>query len=209
MWTPSVLAVETPAGPMDAGSGRRRGFSLAEILIAVAIVAVVAAVVIPVTFGRIDQASINRQASTLSTLAQATMSYHDQVGMWPSSLTQLTTAPTTSSTNLCGNTMAAKDVAKWLGPYVSFPITGDISIEGNTITAALARSPSGVATAGVLQIQMIFAGPATSPPTTMTSIQTLLDTDSDPATGVIRWTSNTVGGITTVTMTYNLPITGC
>jgi prepilin-type N-terminal cleavage/methylation domain-containing protein len=185
---------------MPMNGHRRRAFSLMEILVAVALMVVLAAIVIPTVSGRVDDASNQRQASTLTTLAQATMTYHDQVGMWPSSLTQLTTAPTAGATNLCGNTMAAKDVARWLGPYVNFPISGNIAIEGNTILAALVRNPAASASPGVLQIQVQFP---TS--TVRAAIQTLLDTDSDPLAGVIQWT----GSDPTVTMTYNLPITGC
>jgi hypothetical protein len=156
--------------------------------------------VIPTTFGRVSDASIDRQASTLSTLAQAAMTYHDQVGMWPSSLTQLTTAPAPGATNLCGNTMAAKDTARWLGPYVNFAIAGNISLESNTILAALVRNPAGSSAPGVLQIQLQFPDASVR-----TGIQSILDTDVDPLTGVIRWS----GVDPTVTLTYNLPITGC
>ena len=112
-------------------------------MICLAIMVIVGAFVVPMAVGRLNNASYDRQASTPAMLAQATMTYHDQVGMWPSSLTQLSTQPTAGATNLCGNTMAAKDVAKWLGPYVNFSITGNISIEGNTIVAALVRNPRG------------------------------------------------------------------
>jgi prepilin-type N-terminal cleavage/methylation domain-containing protein len=183
-----------------ATQAKHKAFSLVEILVAVAIVTIVAAFVIPMVFSRVSDASIDRQASTLTTLAQATMTYHDHVGMWPSSLTQLTTAPAPGATNLCGNAMAAKDTARWLGPYVNFAIAGDISIEGNTILAALVRSPSASAAPGVLQIRLQF--PESSVRTTM---QTLLDTDGDPLAGVIRWS----GTDPTVTLTYNLPVTGC
>ena len=185
---------------IDTNPGRRRGFSLAEILVAVTITVVLAALVIPMVVARVGDASINRQSSTLTTLAQATMTYHDHVGMWPSSLTQLTTAPTAGALNLCGNAMAAKDVAKWLGPYVSFSIAGDISLEGNSILAALVRNPAASAAPGLLQIQMQYPDSDVR-----TTIETQLDTDADNTTGVIRWT----GSDPTVTLTYNLPITGC
>ena len=99
-----------------------------------------------------------------------------------------------------GRLKEAKDVARWLGPYVNFQISGNISIEGNTILAALVRSPAGVATAGVLQIQEQF--PTL---TVRTALQTMLDTDADPLAGTIRWT----GADPTATLTYNLPVSGC
>ena len=182
------------------GAGRKNGFSLVEILAALVITVVVAAFVIPMAFGKISDASVDRQSATLTMLAQATMTYHDQVGMWPGSLKQLTTVPAAGDLNLCGNAMAAKDVAKWQGPYVSFPITGDISIEGNTILAALARNPAASSAPGELQISLEFTTTAIA-----TSIQTKLDTDASSSTGVIQWT----GSDPNVVVTYNLPVTGC
>ena len=146
---------------MTTARERRRGFSLMEILVAVTIMVIVAAFVIPMTFGRVSDASIERQASTLTTLAQATATYHDQVGMWPSALSQLTTAPVVGATNLCGNTMAAKDVARWLGPYVNFSISGNIAIESNTILAALVRDRPGRGRPGCCRFRCSFR-PSTS-----------------------------------------------
>ena len=101
----------------------RVGFTLAEVLVSVIVVAIMAAVVIPVIFGRINDSSIRRKATTLSVLAQAIMTYHDNVGMWPSTLTQLTTKPVAgTSTNICAGAMANKDVARWYGPYLSTPV---------------------------------------------------------------------------------------
>jgi len=119
------------------------------------------------------------------------------MGSWPSSLTQLVTQPAVGDHNICGGSLAAKDVARWLGPYVTMPIpsTG-IVIGGATISTALAEvttsSPS------VLQISMSNAGQ-----TALTDIQNMLDNDSDPNAGTIRWNT------TTFVLTYNLPITGC
>jgi prepilin-type N-terminal cleavage/methylation domain-containing protein len=178
-----------------------RGFTLAEVLVSVAILAILAAVVVPAVFGRVTDANNRRKAATLSMLAQAVLTFHDHVGMWPSSLVQLTTAPAPNANNACSLPMAAKDTARWLGPYVALaiPSTG-LVIDKDTIRVALTRSPAGVATAGVLQISMQY--PVSD---TRNAIQDILDTDTDSTTGAIRWT----GTDPLKTLTYSISITGC
>src|SRR5205085_6040426 len=80
----------------------RRAFTMTEILVGVALAAILGAIVIPTVFGRIADANIQRKASTLSTIAQALMTFHDQVGMWPDSLTKLIKAPAPGKLNICG-----------------------------------------------------------------------------------------------------------
>jgi prepilin-type N-terminal cleavage/methylation domain-containing protein len=179
----------------------RRGFTLTEVLVCVAIIAILAAVVVPAVFGRVTDANNRRKAATLSMIAQAVMTFHDHVGMWPSSLVQLTTGPAPNANNLCTLPMAAKDTARWLGPYVALgiPSTG-LVIEKDTIRVSLTRSPSGSAAVGVLQISMQY--PVSD---TRNAIQDILDTDTDSNTGAIRWT----GTDPLKTLTYNISITGC
>jgi general secretion pathway protein G len=175
----------------------QRGFTLVEVLVSVLVVAIMAVVVIPVVFGRLNDSSIRRKATTLGVLAQAIMTYHDNVGMWPSSLVQLTTKPVAGiDVNICSGAMAAKDVARWYGPYVSLviPSTG-LTIDHDVILAPLVRQ-----SATNLQIQMQFPDPDTR-----TQIDAMLDTTLGGAGGIIQWT----GVDPTVTLTYNLPIVGC
>lgn len=174
----------------------RSGLTLVEILVGVAVAAILAAFVIPTVSGRLTDAAERREASDLTTLAQAINTYHDQVGAWPSTLTQLVTQPSVGDLNICGGSLAAKDVNRWLGPYVTMPIpsTG-IVIGGSTISNTLSEvttsSPS------VIQISLTNVSSAT-----FTDIQNMLDNDASSTTGTIRWDGSSV-------LTYNLPIAGC
>ena len=172
---------------------RRRGFSLAEIAVAVALVAILAAVVIPSAYGSLRDASIRRKASTLSMLAQAIMTYHDHVGMWPKTLVELTTKPVAGTDqNICSTAMANKDVARWYGPYVGTPISATgLILDDDTVRAAL-----GYPTTTNLQIKMEF-------PTadTRQQIGLLLDGDTSSTAGIIQSSGSQ--------LTYNLPIVGC
>src|SRR5438105_15722792 len=103
-----ILGRVRSAGPT--GIRRPLGFTLTEILTAILLLAILAAVTVPTLFGRVSEASTRRKASTLSMLGQAIMTYHDHVGMWPSSLVQLTTKPAVGDLNICGGSLATKDV---------------------------------------------------------------------------------------------------
>jgi prepilin-type N-terminal cleavage/methylation domain-containing protein len=176
---------------------RRAGFTLAEVLVSVLVVAIMAAVVIPVVFGRVNDSSIRRKATTLGVLAQAIMTYHDNVGMWPSTLVQLTTKPVAGTdVNICVGAMANKDVARWYGPYIATPVpAGGLTIDRDVILAPLVRQ-----SATNLQIQVQYPDLDTR-----TAIDAMLDTSLGGGAGVIQWT----GVDPTVTVTYNLPIVGC
>lgn len=173
----------------------RSAFTLTEILVAVAIGAILAAVIIPTVSGRLTDATERREASDLTTLAQAIETYHDHMGSWPSSLTQLVTQPSVGALNICGGSLAAKDVARWLGPYVTMaiPATG-IVIGGATISTTLTEVTS--SSPSVIQIALSGEGQDA-----FDAIQNMLDNDVNAATGTIRGDANT--------LTYNMPIVGC
>ncbi len=175
----------------------RAGFTLVEVLVSVIVVAIMAAVVIPVIFGRINDSSIRRKATTLGVLAQAIMTYHDNVGMWPSTLTELTTKPIAGTDlNICSGAMANKDVARWYGPYLATPVpSAGLVIDKDVILAPLVKL-----SATNLQIQVQYPDADTR-----TAIDAMLDGDGSATTGVIRWS----GVDPTMIMTFNLPIVGC
>jgi prepilin-type N-terminal cleavage/methylation domain-containing protein len=178
-------------------STRRPGFTLVEVLAAVLIVAVMAAVIIPVVFGRINDSAIRREATTFGVLAQAIMAYHDNVGMWPSTLVQLNTKPVAGTdVNICGGAMSNKEVARWYGPYLATPVPASgLVIDRDVVLNTLVRQ-----SATNLQIQVQFPDNDTR-----TAIDAMLDSELGALVGVIRWS----GSDPTVTVTYNLPIVGC
>lgn len=61
----------------------RRGFTLIEIVIAVAIVAVFAAAISPMVFRHLEDAKVSKGQSETETIATAILSYYKDVGKWP------------------------------------------------------------------------------------------------------------------------------
>lgn len=73
--------------------GRRSGFTLIEMMIVIAVIAILVGVVLPQFRGAQDEANINRARSELRTLATAVESYYiHNSNALPSALSSLTTA---------------------------------------------------------------------------------------------------------------------
>lgn len=68
---------------MNWNHGDRRGFTLIEIVIAVAIVAIIAAAISPMVFRHLEDAKVSRAQSETETIATAVLSYYKDTGSWP------------------------------------------------------------------------------------------------------------------------------
>src|SRR3954462_1496130 len=101
---------------------RRMGFTLAEVLVAVTIIAVLAAVLMPTVRGRLQEGYEDAIVSEFTNLSTAVNAYRQDVGHYPPELYYLTSVPT-SPHDFCGRTLMPDDSAKWRGPYVSRIIT--------------------------------------------------------------------------------------
>lgn len=105
---------------MNAGR-KRRGFSLAEILVAIAIVAVVAAVVIPSIGGQLRSGDESRVQQDLTAIRTGVEQFLADVRRYPKDVGQLVKAPdsTASPTALVGGAISNAQVRRWRGPYIS------------------------------------------------------------------------------------------
>ena len=101
---------------------KRTGFSLAEILVAIAIVAVVAAVVIPSIGGQLRSGDESRVQQDLTNIRSGVEQFLADVRRYPNSIGQLTNVPTANAAGqpgLTGGVYTAGQVGRWRGPYIS------------------------------------------------------------------------------------------
>ena len=101
---------------------KRSGFSLAEILVAIAIIAVVAAVVIPSIGGQLRSGDESRVQQDLTNLRSGIEQFLADVRRYPNSIGQLTNVPTANAVaqpGLTGGVYTAGQVSRWRGPYIT------------------------------------------------------------------------------------------
>jgi len=120
---------------------------LLEVVIAVAIILLLAAIVTPVILGGLDAARVDQAKNVFANLAAGLQAFDDHLGSnagppanrseYPNNLTHLVNPVTTAQSNICGRAYDTGDVGEWNGPYLNqdVPTTG-VKTGIGTINAA-------------------------------------------------------------------------
>lgn len=199
----------------DAGTRRRRAFTLAEVLISLAIMSIVAAVVYPTVMSRVRSSVSSSLMQTLVGLSQGIAEYKRAVTHYPGSLLLLTTAPVSTDLDICGNETGSTAVALYRGPYASRVIlsTG-IPMGDGAIMPGLRRVTSGTSTYLLIDV-------ANVPQQVADDLELQLDgTSTDATAGTIRYTSSAIAATTTsaaiaaaesgnTNLSFAIPINSC
>ena len=187
---------------------RRSGFSLAEVLVAVAIIAVVTATVIPVVFSKIRASQASAFSQTFVGLSQGLAEFKRATTRYPALLSYLSTQPAATDNDICGNDILAANVALWRGPYASRIVTtGGIVVGDYTIENTLRR------VAGTPILLLIDAGAVKTE--VVDDLEDQLDSGAnDGTTGTIRYVTTAVGSLPaapagTYNLSYAIPINSC
>ncbi len=146
----------------------KRGFTLAEVLVTLAIIAVMAAVLLPSLNSQLSKGDAGRMAQDLTNIQTGAQAFLADVHRYPSSMTQLTTALSGTPTDLLGSTIPSALMAKWKGPYVAKDVVSATSVgtlstaftkvtntPGNAVDY-LAISITGIATADWVRLEDIL-----------------------------------------------------
>lgn len=162
----------------------RSGFSLAEILVAIAIVAVVAAVVVPSIGSQLRSGDESRVQQDLTNMRAGIEQFLADVRRYPNSVGQLTKLPTTTLSGLTGGTFTASQVARWRGPYISKDSTEAVKT-GFDLSMNLAFTSTTVNSINYLTITI-----ASFDSTNAARVDQRMD-DGVLTTGQVRWTVGT------------------
>jgi prepilin-type N-terminal cleavage/methylation domain-containing protein len=161
----------------------RKGFTLAEVLVTIAIIAIMAAVILPALNNQIQKGDTSRLASDLTSVQSGIQAFVSDIRRFPSTTDQLLNGATGS--DIFAAPFTALDQSAWKGPYLSRDILshtgGRASISGTfTIT-----------TSSTLQFLTVNISPVTN--TQFENIELALDegtaSTTSTTTGNIRYSS--------------------
>src|SRR5688500_19840537 len=97
----------------------RRGFTLAEILVALALMALLAAVLLPTVAGQVLKGDAGRVVQDLEAVRAGSERFLTDLRRYPGRYSDLSKAITVGETDILGNAYNAGLVSKWKGPYVT------------------------------------------------------------------------------------------
>ena len=101
------------------GGIRRLGFTLAEILIALALIAILAAVLLPSVAGQIMKGDAGRTMQDLEAVRAGIDQYLADVHRYPLKYQQLTTKIVAGAKDINNTVLPSGLISKWAGPYVT------------------------------------------------------------------------------------------
>jgi len=97
----------------------RMGFTLPEVLVTVAIVAVLAAIVVPTVTNQISKGDDTNLVSNVADIRTGITALVSDIRKYPSRLQNIVTVPLATDLDLSGGAFGATAVARWKGPYLS------------------------------------------------------------------------------------------
>lgn len=177
----------------------RRAFTLAEVLVAFALVAVLAAVLVPTIRGRMQDSYEDALIAEFDNIASAVTAYRQDVGHYPPDidyLFQLRASPT----DRCGVPLSATAKSNWRGPYITRDVTSSalayVFAQKDTVWDSLyvSGSPTG--------IYIKVNGPDTL---TAHNVDVKVDGVANATAGGLQWSTNTAGVNTDAIITYIIP----
>ena len=185
-------------------SRARAAFTMVEILVALAIIAILAAILVPTVGSQLRQGKSTAVANQLSNLRSSIDAYRQNVVRFPLVLTVLTTLPGATAVDACGTVVPAANRALWRGPYLNDNILGDFPVGDATILNQLVRIPAaGAGAPGILEILAINVDS-----TVAADLEAQFDgtpiVAASYTTGTIQWTA---AGLDT--LKFLIPIRGC
>lgn len=187
----------------------RQGFTLAELLIALAIMAILASIVVPGVVNRLRKAEAAAVIDTIKNIRQSILAYRDNVGRYPFELQQLQAKPGTgaiSSLDICSGALPVSGINAWRGPYLAQRITSSgLRIGNATLLDDLTRQPANANTQpdGFLRLTVTEIEQEIAD-----EVEISFDGGSgDLTTGAVTWTA--VPGSGYGTLLFHIAIRNC
>jgi prepilin-type N-terminal cleavage/methylation domain-containing protein len=177
-------------------SAKRKGFSLAELLVGMAIIALLAAVLIPAVTGQIAKSDATRTLQDISSMRTGVEQFVADVRRYPGKLSHLTRAITVADRDVNGVLYSANLVARWKGPYVARDTSGAaggfVTGYGAVAVDSLVRV---IYQPGVNYVTIRLAGITQAD---FDRMDVDIDGSVNALNGVLRWVTGAASGVDTV-----------
>jgi len=164
------------------------GFTLAEILVALALISLLAAVLLPTVAGQLLKGDSARTAEDLNAIRSGIEQFLADVHRYPGKYSQLsTTIKTGSHSDINGTTIASGLASKWNGPYVTKDTMNSVIPTG--FSASISNTFSKTTnTNGIDYVTVSITG--------IDSLDFLrldahMDGTANAAAGILRWAAST------------------
>jgi general secretion pathway protein G len=182
----------------------RPGFTFVEIVVTLAIMAMLAAVIVPVVARRVREGQSTAVAQTLDAIADGIAQYRTDVRRYPTRLQHLTTKPALGARDPCGRTIPQAFLDEWKGPYLQTQVTASgIRISDATVQDTITSDPAVFTTTSV---GYLLIDTQDVDEETAEKLDDSYDGADDLATGVIRFTD--LGG-DRGTLEFGVRVRGC
>lgn len=163
----------------------KSGFTLAEILVSLAIIAVLAAVLVPALNNQLSKGEAGRVAGDLGAIQSGAQAFLSDVHRYPGDIGDLLTTP--SGTDALDQPYPPALVPKWKGPYLGKTVVGVTAL--GTISNGLTATLSG----GVNYLTVTITNVAAAD---FTKLEDMLDeglsSGTASTTGLVRYSGTTM-----------------
>ena len=179
----------------------RRGFTLPEVLVTLAIVATLTAVLLPALNNQLSKGDAGRLTNDLVAVRTAIGAFTSDVRRYPSTLSQLKTEPGSTADDVLGNDFGTTLVKRWRGPYLAKDLDGTTLQTGYGATIQATFTASAASEYNGIPYLKMTVSPVTE--AEFNNIDQIIDETANSGTGQLRFAGTSVSGTVTY---YAVPI---
>lgn len=165
----------------------RGGFTLPEVLVTIAIVATLAAVLLPALNNQLSKGDAGRLTNDIVAVQTAVGAFGSDVRRYPLDLTDLKTKPASGDLDVLSNAFGSKLIDKWRGPYLS----KDLDSGGEIPTGFGAKIKATFTSSNYNGINYLTISVSPLTLAEFNNIDQIIDESANTSTGQLRYTAST------------------
>lgn len=169
---------------------RRTGFTLPEVLVTVAIVAILAAIVVPTVTNQISKGDDSSLSTNISSFRTGITAFVSDVRKFPGVLQDLLYRPVATDNDIVGGAYGAGAVNRWRGPYMSGSLKDSVAFPADSAFMGLAYAVDDLIDTAFTPPNRGYVGITLGGVTSNAAalhIDSLIDGGTGPLAGNLQW----------------------